>query len=358
MGASCSSQPTPLDTDLSVTSLAEVRSLADAEASKSLSASQRQSSEVEDSSSKRVKKQTRFDSLHRAPSIESIAPSNADTTRWHMGAHGEACWSAEGWIKERNNVAAMLASALLAENGRDTAEEEDIVDADAQLKRVMALKSERQIKELLRKGLVLEKLAKELWDGVRALQEQPAATARALHEKFASVPSLELELGSGATFFKGLEGLLGDPSPNLTQALRLEHCDQNDSERKFTTKNSGITTSSQIEYLFVADGTPDGLRAELPELGLASYPAETRGTFRRQPRPPADFAAWMRETNSRLAARQSPILRKEELLAARLYSGPLYLKYNLVLRAAAEGELEAGQASCRLLFLPTPSESF
>jgi hypothetical protein len=94
-----------------------------------------------------------------------------------------------------------------------------------------------------------------------------------------------------------------------------------------------MVTTSQIEHSFVFN--PDkGLR----KLRRQAYPAEAAGTLAaerlRVPTPLAAFDAALAERNAQLAALDVPQLQPAELAAARLYTGPMYLKYNLVLRGS------------------------
>ena len=61
-------------------------------------------------------------------------------------------------------------------------------------------------------------------------------------------------------FFGGLEGLIGAPTPRLLDAICREHTMMADSLAEFVTPNYGVTTTSLIEYHFVAQ----------PEAGLGS----------------------------------------------------------------------------------------
>ena len=77
-----------------------------------------------------------------------------------------------------------------------------------------------------------------------------------------------------STFFSGLEGIVGSPDPNVLEAMRAEHSNGPDSFQLFTTANYGVTTTSEIEFHFVAE----------PEQPPASgWPAETKNASVRSP---------------------------------------------------------------------------
>ena len=69
-----------------------------------------------------------------------------------------------------------------------------------------------------------------------------------------------LEYGSLNVFFGGLEGQVGSPSPKVWQMMAEEHTNRGDSNCTFTTINYSLTTSSFIEYKFVAE--PDAPPSE------------------------------------------------------------------------------------------------
>ena len=121
-----------------------------------------------------------------------------------------------------------------------------------------------------------------------------------------------------------LEDLVGVPSPNLRTAMHAEHCMSADSLDEFTTKNYGITTTPEIEWHAVVD--PD---AGLRTLKRTAYPAETFGIkhedHKRAARlaPLAQWREPLAQKNRELEELSQPTLIEEELLAGRLYTGPM-----------------------------------
>ena len=217
-----------------------------------------------------------------------------------------------------------------------------------------------------------------------------------------------LAYGGMDTFFGGLERLLGPPSPNLQEAMRREHCASADSKEYFTSANYGVTTTSQIEWLFVVE-PQDGLRklrlaawpheqklldaaeqmrasgllrrsstsASLPGAGTAGDGGDAdvgdavdaiggdadgdvlqreEGSVRslvgdgdeagaeeedptlrmREPQSIASFESRWAQIDEKLEELDMDCLQKVEFLAARLYTGPLYQKYNACLRCAPQ----------------------
>jgi hypothetical protein len=139
----------------------------------------------------------------------------------------------------------------------------------------------------------------------------------------------ELEFGGLETFFGGLEAVVGTPSPRVREEMEAEHCRREDSELEFSVDHYKITTTSRVEWLFVA--SPDGA-----ETWGGQWPAERTelppNAAPRQPLPLSAFDGEMEARNGQLRALRQPELLVDELLAARLYTGPVFAKYNGVLR--------------------------
>lgn len=136
--------------------------------------------------------------------------------------------------------------------------------------------------------------------------------------------------GSLDVFFGGLESLLGPPqvvkdpedpnhAPTIRKSMENEHTACKDSKITFTSSN-GVTTDSAIEWEF----------AYRPEKGFGEYPERERlekEEYRRKPKPLAEFleegGLLETEANARLRAEGHSEVILEELLAGRLYTGPM-----------------------------------
>jgi hypothetical protein len=101
--------------------------------------------------------------------------------------------------------------------------------------------------------------------------------------------------------------------------MRREHCESSDSDDAFTTSNYGIRTTPRIELTFVVSPV-DGLAA----LGLETWPAETKleAGQRRRALPPAHFQPELHGANERLERIGCSPVSEDELVSARLYTGP------------------------------------
>ena len=117
-------------------------------------------------------------------------------------------------------------------------------------------------------------------------------------------------------FDAGVEGLIGRADPNTRRAIRAEHCLSDDSHDEFSTSNTGLTTTSWREYWIVVqeedEQVPEG---KLPEVDAADH------------RSIKSIGELMKEEIVSEA-----MLCFEEVLALRLYSGPMFMKYNTILR--------------------------
>ena len=253
-------------------------------------------------------------------------------------------WTARGWLGSLG-IDAMLEAAILRPLGEHASHPEAALAFVRSLGQLTVEEGAGAMRELLFRGGVLDALASELQRGAAALATAAAATGAELHSKFvADGSAFELSFGSLETYYGGLEALIGPPNPKLAAALKAEHCDAADSSEAFTTPNYSVTTTSATEYYFVADPA-----AGLAALSLAAYPSEARceAALRRTPRPLSAFAAAAAALNARLEAAGVASLLEEELISARLYTGPLFLKYNAVLR----GYIPALAARARALTL-------
>jgi len=216
------------------------------------------------------------------------------------------------------------------------------------------------LEELL--GAAVPRVAAALHEGARALSAAAAATGDDLHSKFAAVAQFTMSYRGLDAYFAGLDASIGPPSPNLPEAMAFEHCRCADSDGQFETSNYGVSTTSHIEYLFVTDAADEVPRAahaaSMRDLSKAAtcaaaaaathaarraWPEESKLRDRdarhemRRPKPLRAFDAARRGVDARLRRLGVRPLFEDELVGARLYTGPMFLKYNLVLRGGVPG---------------------
>jgi hypothetical protein len=113
-------------------------------------------------------------------------------------------------------------------------------------------------------------------------------------------------------FHAGLSSRIGDPYLDFEKAMEAEHCHRKDSKQAFTTKNYKIQTRAHDEWQIVVQEGSAGV----------SHTADMRHGRRI---PNIDE---LLELPVSAAAK----LCRAEVIAVVLYTGPLYEKYNCVLR--------------------------
>ena len=125
--------------------------------------------------------------------------------------------------------------------------------------------------------------------------------------------------------FKGAE----HEEKSLFNTMEYEHCHEKDAAADFTASN-GTTTKSRIEWEVVCAPVKE---AQYPE--RVGY-RERHPSWCRVPTPLARMLVAMEEhCNCTLRAKGHSELILEELIGGRLYTGPMYIKYNTVLLAAS-----------------------
>ena len=301
--------------------------------------------------------------LASGSSLESVIPTlpiqaaamASGTTR------ASSQWNASRWCQSLS-VNEIVASVLLRpahSAGHDS-------DGEFEYVRALGRSASRDtVEELLRCSSLCTLLADCLWQGMQRLMSI-AATGEELHSKFLQeFDSFTLGFGSLSTFFSGLDGLIVPPSPYLAETMQREHCNATDSSSQFIANNYGTKTCSLVEYYFVAD--PEGGRQRLPELGLPDWPSEECLLKERcrKPLPPQPFVRhWVASTCPCIAWRASHSVPRsssargctpptttttttththtphththihtQSATHAHRYTGPMFMKYNAVLRA-------------------------
>ncbi|KAK3273740.1 hypothetical protein CYMTET_18034 [Cymbomonas tetramitiformis] len=169
-----------------------------------------------------------------------------------------------------------------------------------------------------------------LIEAIKTLKAQPVRDAESLNGKFTlSESNFTYSYSDLATFFGGLVKVLGTPSvvPSLEENMRREHVACADSVTEFTTGNYGITTTPKLEWEFVVTPQP-----------AWQYPCETvHARHPRQMAPLDSFLKVMETINTQLEAAGHATLLREEVIALRLYTGPMFAKYNPLLRQVLSG---------------------
>jgi len=303
-------------------------------------------------------------------------------------------WTATGWVASLRKLDDLVAKALVGTQPAASAQLAflRVLGDSGRWRQGTRQTGRAAVRALLEEACVLDRLTDELWEGVVELSK-PLDAGRRLHEKFVQEGgALQLSYDGLSLFFKGLRGLVGPPQPNLAEALRREHCEGPDKRVEFTAANYGTTTTSPLEYYFVADperglelygrdeypreakllaaaaataaatvaapaaapadaassaatpaAAPAGAAspaaapadAASPAGAPAAAPAAANPPTHAQcrvPLPPAAFGPKRARVDEQLRASGQAPLSLHEFVATRLYTGPMFVKYNAVLR--------------------------
>lgn len=175
-----------------------------------------------------------------------------------------------------------------------------------------------------------------IWKGASDFQTQAAATADELNStKFAEDARFVAVYGSTADFFDGLEPHLGPPQNPILEAMQEEHTVPRDTTVPFTTSNGfeGATSATEWEYVVAPKADSFyGCRNEF----LNTRDPLLRERNMRKIIDLDDYRAKMQSVNAQLVAGQHVPLRDADLIGGRLYTGPMYEKFNAILRCRGE----------------------
>lgn len=183
-------------------------------------------------------------------------------------------------------------------------------------------------------------LTPSVWDAIERLQGKQSK-AEILQEKFTMSGVGMLSYSGLNTFFGGLEAKIGAPDPKIEEAMKAEHLESLDSQQLLETSNYEIQTTSEIEYKFVVmpDQMPPTMNGKWPiEDKLhrainASIPSEEQqkllasGAKPRHPMKIDELHEKLKKANTDLEEMQEPPVEDFEAFGARLYTGPLFVKY-------------------------------
>lgn len=171
--------------------------------------------------------------------------------------------------------------------------------------------------------VMVRQLCPFLVEGIEALQSEHARISTlSSNNKFAfDAEGLgEARFASIDDFYAGIEEVLGLPHLQVDKAVENEHCSSDDSRDEFTPPNynSGPTTPSQEFKIATlaedaAAASVGGRRVLLPESILDMDCAKRAGILR------------------------------VEALALSLYTGPMYIRYNAVLRGSGRAALKGNK---------------
>ena len=214
--------------------------------------------------------------------------------------------------------------------------------------------------ELLAAPSLIDGLVEALSRQMSALAEQAAATSKELNDKFVADSGAELSFGERRLFDDGLVAWIG--VPNQAEPMEEMWCEHNEypsAREAFCAGNYGVDTDPIKEWIAAAGEWTPMNRSHAIKDGF-SVPRETRNIepehmrrmicldeFTRAP-DEAEMQEWEAEgEQDRARLSQQELARRRvlaaglldvEVLALRLWSGPMYYPYNAVLRSGTHGQ--------------------
>ena len=224
-------------------------------------------------------------------------------------------WNLDAWVLGANVHRAVVAAlqAALAANGLGG-------DSDAALGFMRAVKDRGHLVKLVGTKAVLDLIVDMLWQETQKLHGATAATNQEVHDKF--VGAIELSYGGLDKFFGGLGEIVGQPDPNVDEAMDAEHLEGSESKQPFETGNYGVMTTSETEWLFVTSPTaaPPAHLDHWPEESPEKLPDRTKC---RSKTSLAELDGALAERNEQLKENHHPEVILSELKAAKSYTGPV-----------------------------------
>ena len=171
---------------------------------------------------------------------------------------------------------------------------------------------------------------------LKLVGEESVSGGDAQNSKFAIDGGPIGSFASLEDFYEGPEKLIGTPNPHVEEGIQKEHRARSTARKYFTTTNYGVRTTPSLEYQFVTKADPE-----------ASYPSC-----------PADKSLWKvplgeawkgdcgRNVEPLERFMQIPLFKEAgletaELIALRLYTGPMFIAYNAALRKFPKDLFEA-----------------
>ena len=263
--------------------------------------------------------------------VSSAASATASSAPAAVGGTPHENWTLASWLASLA-VNETVARAMLP--GGTT----DELALMRRLGQLPAAEARAEVLRMLEEGGVLTALADSVGAGIAELAAARAATAGELNDKFVQDGAGMLSYGDLNTFYGGLEGKIGAPNPKVREAMAAEHKEQADSQETFTTDNYDITTTSALEWRFVAEpdtepneGWPEEKKlvramdyeqqGRSAALSVGSQALLSSGAQMRSSWTLSSLNTKIMAPNEKLKAMGEPKVSEEEAIGARLYTG-------------------------------------
>ena len=170
-------------------------------------------------------------------------------------------WTASGWLQ-----------GMIAEDDNDVP-----IILQILAKRLVPFESDSELKSLrdlwehagstkeggrneiirrLQEGDLITELADVIAAELEVVASREFESAYDVHSRFYQEGGTLLFYAGLNTFYGGLESVVGKPWQNFGAGLEHEHRESHDSKHEWVTKNYGVHTTSEIEFLFVDQPGP------------------------------------------------------------------------------------------------------
>ena len=249
-------------------------------------------------------------------------------------------WSAAGFLAS-HSLDQLIADQLLAAKPPTASELDHLKSLDRD-----------QTLQLIVGGSSLPfhlELGEAVWAALSKLNAVKVASASELHGKFVQDgDAFTLAYGTLSTFFGGLQGLIGAPDAKLEQSMAREHLD------------SAVASSCSARPTMAWTRRPSSSSTLSSIRRRGSSCSGSTPTRSSAPRPASTTAGCCRPSTSLRSSRRSTAGSTRSVsraCSARsssrpgcTRSGPMFMKYNLVLRAVGSGSerlLAQMNTSCR-----------
>jgi hypothetical protein len=174
---------------------------------------------------------------------------------------------------------------------------------------------------------------KELKDSVLAASRAGSDVQEHINPKFSYYGASVGKFATLDDFYKGPQELIGTPNPKIFAGMEDEHCFRGNANNQFTAGNYNVTTTPKLEWEFVVSPRTGFEYPHTPEDTKLWLPGnDWKGKVGRAPK---DLRVFLEKPEVNLAG-----LLREEVIGLRLYTGPMFVLYNAVLRGFPERDLE------------------
>jgi hypothetical protein len=134
-------------------------------------------------------------------------------------------------------------------------------------------------------------------------------------------------------FYKGPEGLIGTPNPKILPGMEAEHCRRGNHSTKFTSGNYNVTTTPAMEWEFVVKPQMEFEYPHTPrDKNLWPKGNDWKGSSGREAE---NLKVFVEHPKAKRAG-----LTEGEVIGLRLYTGPMFVLYNAVLRGFPEKDVK------------------